>query len=195
MKINLNEITKAIEEQEYLSDMETIKYADVSRSKSKLHVHAEKMVHEVALALKKGSLMQVQLVLEGKNPITFALETNIINLPLANYKKLINFFENEEEVPVKVYFETASEYVNASKFRIDLLLTGDELVADEDKATDLLTNAMSEKLKQIRETKRRPARLPRPPRKLKRLRKLPRRRLKPSPAKNKLGFTAAFLYN
>ena len=59
-----------------------------------------------------------------------------INLPLANYKKLINFFENEEEVPVKVYFETASEYVNASKFRIDLLLTGDELVADEDKATD-----------------------------------------------------------
>lgn len=154
MKINLNEITKAIEEQEYLSDMETIKYADVSRSKSKLRVHAEKMVHEVALALKKGSLMQVQLVLEGKNPITFALETNIINLPLANYKKLINFFENEEELPVKVYFETASEYVNASKFRIDLLLTGDELVADEDKATDLLTNAMSEKLKQIRENEK-----------------------------------------
>ena len=82
------------------------------------------------------------------------METNIINLPLANYKKLINFFENEEEVPVKVYFETASEYVNASKFRIDLLLTGDELVADEDKATDLLTDAMSEKIKQIRENEK-----------------------------------------
>ena len=154
MKINLNEITKAIEEQEYLSDMENIKYADVSRSKSKLRVHAEKMVHEVALALKKGSLMQVQLVLEGKNPITFALETNIINLPLANYKKLINFFENEEEVPVKVYFETASEYLNASHFRIDLFMDGDELAADVEGAADRLADAMSEKIKQIRENEK-----------------------------------------
>lgn len=151
MKINLNEITKAIEEQEYLSDMETIKYADVSRSKSKLRVHAEKMVHEVALALKKGSLMQVQLVLEGKNPITFALETNIINLPLANYKKLINFFDEEEAQPVKVYFETASEYLNASHFRIDLFMDGEELVADVEGAADRLADAMSEKIKQVKE--------------------------------------------
>ena len=154
MKINLNEITKAIEEQEYLSDMENIKYADVSRSKSKLRVHAEKMVHEVALALKKGSLMQVQLVLEGKNPITFALETNIINLPLVNYKKLINLFDEEEAQPVKVYFETASEYLNASHFRIDLFMDGDELAADVEGAADRLADAMSEKIKQIRENEK-----------------------------------------
>lgn len=151
MQINLKDLTKAIEEQTYLSDMETIKYSEVSRSKKKLREHALTMVQEVATALKKDRLMQVQLVLEGKNPITFALETNIINLPLANYKKLINFFDEEEAQPVKVYFETASEYLNASHFRIDLLMDGDELVADVEGAADRLADAMSEKIKQVKE--------------------------------------------
>ena len=151
MQINLKDLTKAIEEQTYLSDMETIKYSEVSRSKKKLREHALTMVQEVATALKKDRLMQVQLVLEGKNPITFALETNIINLPLANYKKLINFFDEEEAQPVKVYFETASEYLNASHFRIDLFMDGDELVADVEGAADRLADAMSEKIKQVKE--------------------------------------------
>lgn len=151
MQINLKDLTKAIEEQTYLSDMETIKYSEVSRSKKKLREHALTMVQEVATALNKDRLMQVQLVLEGKNPITFALETNIINLPLANYKKLINFFDEEEAQPVKVYFETASEYLNASHFRIDLFMDGDELVADLEGAADRLADAMSEKIKQVKE--------------------------------------------
>ena len=151
MQINLKDLTKAIEEQTYLSDMETIKYSEVSRSKKKLREHALTMVQEVATALNKDQLMQVQLVLEGKNPITFALETNIINLPLANYKKLINFFDEEEAQPVKVYFETASEYLNASHFRIDLFMDGDELVADLEGAADRLADAMSEKIKQVKE--------------------------------------------
>lgn len=151
MQINLKDLTKAIEEQTYLSDMETIKYSEVSRSKKKLREHALTMVQEVATALKKDRLMQVQLVLEGKNPITFALETNIINLPLANYKKLINFFDEEEAQPVKVYFETASEYLNASHFRIDLFMDGDELVNDPEGAADRLADAMSEKIKQVKE--------------------------------------------
>ncbi|TXG07757.1 hypothetical protein [Lactobacillus delbrueckii] len=151
MQINLKDLTKAIEEQTYLSDMETIKYSEVSRSKKKLREHALTMVQEVATALKKDQLIQVQLVLEGKNPITFALETNIINLPLANYKKLINFFDEEEAQPVKVYFETASEYLNASHFRIDLFMDGDELVADVEGAADRLADAMSEKIKQVKE--------------------------------------------
>lgn len=151
MQINLKDLTKAIEEQTYLSDMETIKYSEVSRSKKKLREHALTMVQEVATALKKDRLMQVQLVLEGKNPITFALETNIINLPLANYKKLINFFDEEEAQPVKVYFETASEYLNASHFRIDLFMDGDELVNDPEGAADRLADAMCEKIKQVKE--------------------------------------------
>lgn len=151
MQINLKDLTKAIEEQTYLSDMETIKYSEVSRSKKKLREHALTMVQEVATALKKDRLMQVQLVLEGKNPITFALETNIINLPLANYKKLINFFDEEEAQPVKVYFETASKYLNASHFRIDLFMDGDELVNDPEGAADRLADTMREKIKQVKE--------------------------------------------
>ncbi len=57
-------------------------------------------------------------------------------------------------MPVKVYFETANDDLNASHFRIDLLMDGEDLVADPDKATDLLTSAMSEKIKQIKENEK-----------------------------------------
>ena len=79
------------------------------------------------------------------------IRDSIINLPLANYKKLINFFDEEEAQPVKVYFETASEYLNASHFRIDLFMDGDELVADVEGAADRLADVMSEKIKQVKE--------------------------------------------
>lgn len=151
VKTTIKEITKQIEDETYLSDMETIKYSEVSRSKAKLKQHAEKMVKEVAAALKHDSLMQVQLVLDGREPITFALETNIVNLPLSYYKKLINFYEEDEEVEVNVYFETMNEHLNASKFRIDLLAGGDEVVNNPEEVTEKLVTAMEEKFTQIKE--------------------------------------------
>lgn len=151
MKINLKDLTEKIENEDYLQDLETVKYGDISKSKKKLREYADKMIKEAVAALKHDSLIQTQLAVTGQRPATFALEINIINLPYSNYKKISNFFEDGIDYDVNVYFETRSDYVNVSKFRIDQLATEKELLADPDAMTDILTDSIIEKLKVIRE--------------------------------------------
>lgn len=148
MKIKQEELTKKIEEQDYLQDLETIKYSEIT--KTKLKKIATKMIGEAVQAFKHNSLIQTQIAISGRRPMTFALESNIINLPFANYKKISNFCNNEDEYEVNIYFETISEYVNVSHFRIDILGSSDKIVADPDKYSDLLVKAIEEKIEVIR---------------------------------------------
>ena len=151
MKINLEDLNNKIENQDYIQELETVKYGDISKSKSKIKPYAEKMIKEVAAAFKHDSLVQTQLAVTGQRPVTFALETNIINLPYSNYKKIVNFFEEGQEYPLNVYFETRSDYVNVSHFRIDQLATEEEVEKDADKVVDQLVEAIIEKLTVVRE--------------------------------------------
>lgn len=151
MKINLEDLNNKIKNQDYIQDLETVKYGDISKSKSKIKPYAEKMIKEVAAAFKHDSLVQTQLAVTGQRPVTFALETNIINLPYSNYKKIVNFFEEGQEYPLNVYFETRSDYVNVSHFRIDQLATEEEVEKDADKVVDQLVEAIIEKLTVVRE--------------------------------------------
>ena len=151
MKISLTDFTTKIEKQDYIEDLETTKYADVSKSKTKLREQAAKMVKETKAALKHNSLSHIALEITGQRPITFALETNMINLPYSNYKKNANFFEEGKEYPVAVYFETQSEYLNASGFRIDQIATEAEIEQNEAEVVAKLTDAMQEKIKKVRE--------------------------------------------
>ena len=89
MKIKQEELTKKIEEQDYLQDLETIKYSEIT--KTKLKKIATKMISEVVQAFKHNSLIQTQLAISGRRPMTFALEGNIINLPLLITKRLAIF--------------------------------------------------------------------------------------------------------
>lgn len=154
MEINLKDLNEKIENQDYIQDLETVKYADISKSKRKIKPYAEKMVKEVIAAFKHNSLIQTQLAVTGQRPATFALETNIINLPYSNYKRVANFFEEGKEYPLNVYFETRSEYVNVSGFRIDQLASEAEIEQDPAKIVDQLVEAIIEKLTTIREYKR-----------------------------------------
>lgn len=151
MKINLKDLIEKIENQDYIQDLETVKYGDLSKSKAKIKPYASKMVKEVVAALKHNSLVQTQLAVSGQRPVTFSLETNIINLPYSNYKKISNFFDEGVDYDLNVYFETSSEYVNVSHFRIDQLATEKELLADPDKFVDVLVDNIVEKLQVVRE--------------------------------------------
>lgn len=91
LEINLKALNEKIENQDYIQDLETVKYADISKSKSKIKPYAEKMIKEVVAAFKHNSLIQTQLAVTGQRPVTFSLETNIINLPYSNYKRIANF--------------------------------------------------------------------------------------------------------
>lgn len=150
MKIKLNDLVNKIENEDYIQDLETVKYATISKSKTKLKSYAEKMVNEVVAAYKHDSLIRTSLEVEGQRPVTFSLENNIINLPYANYKKIYNFFDEGSENDVNLYFETSSDFLNASAFRIDLLASEVELLADPDKYVELLTEQILEKLQTIR---------------------------------------------
>lgn len=152
MKIKQEEIIKKIEEQDYLQDLETIKYSELN--KTKIKKFSEKMIEEVIRAAKHDSLIQTQLAVVGQRPVTFALESNIINLPFANYKKISNFGIDEDEYEVNIYFETISEYVNVSGFRIDILGSVSEIEADPEKYIKDLAEAISEKLKVVRSYKK-----------------------------------------
>lgn len=151
MKISLKDLTAKIEKQDYIEDLETVKYADISKSKARMHELATKLVKETRAALKHSSLSHVALEISGQRPVVFALESNIINLPYSNYKKIANFFEEGKDYPVAIYFETQSEYLNASGFRIDQIATEEEIEQDQAEIADRLSDAMQEKIKQIRE--------------------------------------------
>ena len=151
MKIKLNELVNKIENEDYIQDQETVKYGEISKSKTKLKSYASQMVKEVVAAYKHNSLIRTSLEVTGQRPVLFSLETNIINLPYSNYKRIYNFTDEETENDLNLYFETSSEYLNVSGFRIDRLATEAELLADEAAIVEKLTTAMSEKLQTVRE--------------------------------------------
>ena len=97
MKIKLNELVNKIENEDYIQDQETVKYGEVSKSKTKLKSYASQMVKEVVAAYKHDSLIRTSLEVTGQRPVLFSLETNIINLPYSNYKRIYNFTDEETE--------------------------------------------------------------------------------------------------
>ena len=94
-----------LENGQFQADMTTKKYSDLKVADYK--EEAKRMIDFVVEALNSGMLAQVQFHVDGNLPVTFALETNIINLPFSNWKRINNFFEEDQETDVKVYFEIA----------------------------------------------------------------------------------------
>lgn len=85
--------------------------------------------------LTDNELSQVTIhVADAEFPIDFYLETGIINLPFADAKKVTHFFDDDAEVETKIYLSTSCDYLNASKFHIDLI-SENSLKNDEIKHT------------------------------------------------------------
>lgn len=148
MKIKSKILIQKIEKQDYLQDLESIKYSDITNAK--LKTIAQKMIQEVIQASKNNSLLQTELVITGQRPATFVLESNIINLPFANYKKITNFRDKDSEYDINIYVEVISEYINISKFRIDLLAPVADIVAEPDQWIDKLVLIIKDKLTEVR---------------------------------------------
>ena len=107
MKIKSKILIQKIEKQDYLQDLESIKYSDITSAK--LKTIAQKMIQEVIQASKNNSLLQTELVITGQRPATFVLESNIINLPFANYKKITNFRDEDSEYDINLSLIHISE--------------------------------------------------------------------------------------
>lgn len=128
---------------DYQAELQTLTAKDLTAKT--YHEAAKKMVDFVVEALNSGRLAQAQVLIDNETPVTFALETSLINLPLANAKKLPNFMDEDSEQEVKVYFEIISDYINVSHFRIDELATGDELIAENGRYIEEIAGLLAEK--------------------------------------------------
>lgn len=85
--------------------------------------------------LAANELSQIIIhVADAEFPIDYYLESGVINLPFADAKKVTHFFDDDAEVETKVYLSTSCDYLNASKFHIDLI-SENKLNDDEIKAT------------------------------------------------------------
>ena len=62
-------------------------------AQKKLQDSLKQLCQQIQDAVAKGYLAQGQLIISGLPfPITFALQTGIINLPFQDYQKVNNFF-------------------------------------------------------------------------------------------------------
>ncbi|KRL12795.1 hypothetical protein [Schleiferilactobacillus perolens] len=90
-------------------------------------------------------MTQANLTIATEVPVTFRLETNVINLPLADSNKLYQFFDLNATAPVNVYFITESDDINVSHLRIDEMATVDEFVKHGDPIRNQILTAAQEK--------------------------------------------------
>ncbi|WP_243680729.1 hypothetical protein [Lacticaseibacillus manihotivorans] len=75
-------------------------------------------------------------------------------------KKIINFLEPEEQVPLKLYLIVIAEHVNASGLRIDEVATLDQYTENESAQQAAIVAAGMQKLDEIAENQLRPAPAP-----------------------------------
>ena len=114
----------------------------------------------VSEAIAQGKLIQAQLTITSAEPTIIRLETGIVNLPFADAKKIINFLEPEEQVPLKLYLIVIAEHVNASGLRIDEVATLDQYTENESAQQAAIVAAGMQKLDEIAENQLRPAPAP-----------------------------------
>lgn len=136
MKIIMNEFKDRIENGDF-------KQTSLDISKDDLLQEDLWSVNKASEQIKKdltnGQLSQVMIhVVDAEFPIDFYMESDIINLPFDDAKKVIHFFEDNQEVDTKVYLSTRCDHLNASKFHIDLISDGDVTEAQAKNAISIM---------------------------------------------------------
>ncbi|WP_125714394.1 hypothetical protein [Companilactobacillus kedongensis] len=128
MKINVKDFMEKVQEGEFKQDHYEISKDDL--------LQADTWVLEQAKTqLDKDELSQVMIhAADAEFDIDFYLETGIINLPFDDAKKVTHFFDDDAEAETKLYLSTRCDYLNASKFHIDLI-SENKLENDEIKKT------------------------------------------------------------
>lgn len=154
MEINVQTYQNAIAEGNYDSvrenvSPETLKQNGLAATMAGIYTNVRE-------ATEAGHLIQAQLEVTYKVPTLISIETGVINLPLENYKKVNNFLEPEEIVPVNLYLVVTSEAINVSGLRIDLFSSVADYLADFTTKNAALNEAISEKLTLIEEEMAKP---------------------------------------
>ncbi|WP_010624769.1 hypothetical protein [Companilactobacillus versmoldensis] len=123
MKITMNDFKEKIENDDFKQNTLDISKDDLLKEDL---WSIQKAAEQIKQDLSDGKLSQVMIhTVDSEFPIDFYLESDIINLPFDDAKKVIHFFEDGQETETKLYLSTRCDYLNASKFHIDHISDGD----------------------------------------------------------------------
>ncbi|KRM71346.1 hypothetical protein [Lacticaseibacillus brantae] len=144
MEINVQTYQNAIAEGNYEQVQKTVDPMDLKEQG--LAQFMASLYESVQAATQKNQLIQATLEVTYKEPVLVSLETSVINLPMADYKKINNFLEVEEIVPVNLYLVITSQWVNVSGLRIDKMTDVASYLADFTVKNAEINDAIYEKL-------------------------------------------------
>ena len=144
MEINVQTYQNAIAEGNYEQVQKTVDPLDLKEQG--LAQFMASLYESVQTATQKNQLIQATLEVTYKEPVLVSLETSVINLPMADYKKVNNFLEVEEIVPVNLYLVITSQWVNVSGLRIDKMTDVASYLADFTVKNAEINDAIYEKL-------------------------------------------------
>ena len=155
MKLKVSDYTELIENENYETTELKIKQTDLKSNKDVWN----EIVEFSDNAINSGKLFHITVnVGDPKVPFRVYFESDIINLPFENYKKVKNFFNEDDEVETHVYMMTESEYINASKYRIEKITDDDTLsTGDLDTVSSLLEDQVKQMQDNLKESSKKKA--------------------------------------
>lgn len=125
MKITMNEFKDRIENGDFNQTSLDVSKDDLLQEDL---WSVNKANEQLKKDLGEGKLSQTMIhVVDAEFPIDFYLESDIINLPFDDAKKVIHFFEDGQETTTKIYLSTRCDELNASKFHIDHISDDEEM--------------------------------------------------------------------
>lgn len=154
MEINVQKYLDAVTNTDFVIAEHTVKPSAVEQDG--VAVAIAPMLADAQTNLAAGRIMRSVVTITSAEPTTIALEAGVVNLPMADAKKITNFLGNDEIVPVRVYLTVANKFLNASGFRIDEVATADEFIANADQYGQSIVASVQEKLAHIAEEAAKP---------------------------------------
>lgn len=129
---------------------------ETTASKVQQKTTLKKAIETVIDALDTGHLGKYQITIRVKkgDPVIFHLDTNLINIPMAEAERLDGkLLDKEISYPVNLYMVMESEDVNKSGLRIDELANEAELAGNIDPLIKRLQEWLAEHLADVMEAR------------------------------------------
>ena len=146
----MQDYCQAIAQQDY--DWQSINLTTKQVESKQLSATLSAFYVQLTDDLQANKLAKLQIMVDDADDLTsFAVETSIINLPWADTKKVINFFNNDEIVPANLYFIIESPVVNQSSFRIDEFTSVQDYLQDPAVKQQELTKLFQQKMLMLQE--------------------------------------------
>ncbi len=83
--------------------------------------------------------------------LVISLETNLINLPLQEVKRIDKMISDNETLPLNIYLVMSSPFVNASNLRIDQVATADEFIGHLDTYVPTMNSWVTDHLEDVQD--------------------------------------------